>query len=79
MQQLKASGTWLESMIRPLDIYCHIIVKEYCLLINHLSETYEEEGAAQQVSMCSFFDNVKSTLLKRWEKDIIQKSSQFQQ
>ena len=76
-KQLKAQGLWSESMIRPLDVSCHIIVKEYCLLANHVSENFEEEGP--QVSMCSFFDNVKSTLLKRWEKDIIQKSSQFQQ
>jgi hypothetical protein len=56
--------------MRPLEYYSHIIVKEFCLLQNNSSEG-NEVGFSINVSMCAFFDNVKSNLLKRWEKDII--------
>ncbi|CDW86377.1 UNKNOWN [Stylonychia lemnae] len=77
IQLMKNSGSWQEQVIRPLEYYAHIIIKEFCLLKNHSSES-QEDGSTSNISMCSFFDNVKSNLLKRWEKDIIQKSSKFQ-
>jgi hypothetical protein len=33
---------------------------------------------SQQISMCTFFDNIKSALLKQWEFEIVQKGSKFE-
>lgn len=66
-------------MKRPLEFYSYIIAKEYCILRNNNSDTVnDEQVTTSSISMCSFFDNVKNRLLKRWEKDIVQKSSKFQ-
>lgn len=65
-------------MKRPLEFFAYIIAKEYCLLRNSLSDNLNgDDFSANGVSMISFFDNVKNRLLKRWEKDIVQKSSKF--
>lgn len=70
--QLLKNGTWGEQVIlKPLEKFAEIIVQEYCQLKNHQSS--EDDP----ISMISFFDQVKSQLMKRWEKDIIQKSSYF--
>jgi hypothetical protein len=77
---LKTAGSWQESMKRPLEFYSFIIAKEYCILRNNNSDNINDEQlTVSSISMCSFFDNVKNRLLKRWEKDIVQKSSKFQQ
>lgn len=68
-------------MLRPLETFASVIVKEYCSLRNQQSAGIMEEPSdfESPVSMCTFFDNVKSQLLKRWERDIVKKSAQFTQ
>jgi hypothetical protein len=55
--------------MKPLDVFSEIIATEY---FSQKTNTPNEDG---QFSMLSFFDNVKTDLLKVWEQDIIQKSS----
>ena len=46
-----------------------LLVKEHCFCISKL-----EEG---EMSMCTFFANVKSSLLWHWEQSIVAKSESF--
>ena len=74
-------------MQKPLEAFATIIVKEYCRLRNcHQVQESEETLSASMtlvgstptpISMCSFFDNVKSHLFKKWERDIIKRSAHF--
>jgi hypothetical protein len=76
-------------MQKPLEVFATLIVKEYCRLRNY-QQAQEPEGDASAaatgsystptpISMCSFFDNVKSHLFKKWERDIIKRSAHFTQ
>ena len=65
-------------MQKPLEVFASIIVKEYCSLRNHQSRI-DTEGKINEnnISMCAFFDNVKTQLLELWEFDIVKKSTSF--
>lgn len=76
-------------MQKPLEVFTAIIVKEYCNLRNFQQMQDTEESLSSSVgslqstptpiAMCSFFDNVKSHLFKKWERDIIKRSAHFTQ
>ncbi len=52
-------------MLKPLDLFTSIIVREYCKLRN------QSEDEEESVSMYAFFDSVKTSLLGLWERDIV--------
>jgi hypothetical protein len=67
-----------EEHLIPLKAFCGIIVRQYSqLLVASQGAEEDEDASSPAVSMCAFFDKVKSALLALWEAEIVQKSSQF--
>lgn len=47
----------------------------------NLEQTHKKQkyvAMSQQISMCTFFDNIKGALMKQWEFEIVQKGSKFE-
>ncbi len=61
-------GPLPEEFIKPIEKLASILASEYCAL----KQARSFDG---QFSMCAFLDNVKTSLFKLWEEEIIQKSS----
>ena len=62
----QSGSAWKEAFSKPLQVVSKILCEEYCRLKSWCCE----QGDCQ-ISMCSFFDNVKGCLMKLWEKEIV--------
>jgi len=57
-------------MLRVVKFTCKILFEEYLLSI-------KESSQRDDFADCTFFANVKSSLLFHWEIEVVQKSAKF--
>lgn len=72
--QLQKHGLMNNNQItKVIGQFAQIVIEEHFSL---LKQSSQESGTAE-MSICSFFVNVKTSLLWRWECDVVKKSTAF--